>query len=96
MDGYGTPCYIRPKNICVVQVSRPYLGFCHDPQYFIVKYEHNLSNMLENGGICSEKCSFHIKYFDKIQCYADRPYLTFSELKPEPHIYFLGLNTKFK
>ena len=34
------------------------------------------------------KCNFYIKYFDKIQCYVNRPYLVFSELKPETHIYF--------
>ena len=45
-----------------------------------------MSNMLENGGKCSEKCDFYIKYFDKIKYYADRPYLAFSELKPETHI----------
>ena len=28
-----------------------------------------------------------VKYFDKIKCYADRPYLVFSELKPETHTY---------
>ena len=43
-----------------------------------------LSNLLENGEKCIEKCNFYIKYFDKIACYADRPYLVFSEL----HIYF--------
>ena len=48
-----------------------------------------LSNLLKNGGKCIEKCNFYIKYFfDKIKCYADRPYLVFSELKPETHIYF--------
>ena len=46
-----------------------------------------LSNLRENGGKCIEKCDFYIKYFDKIKCYADRPYLFFSELKPESHIY---------
>ena len=34
-----------------------------------------------------KKCNFYIKYFDKIKCYADRPYLVFSELKPETHTY---------
>ena len=29
-----------------------------------------------------------IKYFDKIKCNANRPYLVFSELKPEMCIYF--------
>ena len=51
-----------------------------------------LSNLRENGGKCIEKCNFYIKYFDKIKCYSDRPYLVFSELKPETHIYiFFGL-----
>ena len=40
------------------------------------------------GKKCIEKCNFYIKYLDKIKCYADRPYLVFSELKPETHIYF--------
>ena len=47
-----------------------------------------LSNLLENGEKYVEKCNFYIKYFDKIKCYADRPYLVFLELKPETHIYF--------
>ena len=47
-----------------------------------------LSNLQENGEKYTEKCNFYIKYFDKIKCYADRPYLVFSELKPETHIYF--------
>ena len=36
-----------------------------------------------------------IKYFDKINDYADRPYLVFSELQPETHIHlyiFFGLS----
>ena len=48
-----------------------------------------LSNLLKNGEQCIEKCNFFIKYFDEIKCYADRPYLVFSELKPETHIYFV-------
>ena len=47
-----------------------------------------LSNLLENEEKCIEKCNFYIKHFDKIKCYADRPYLVFSELKPETHIFF--------
>ena len=74
---------IRPL-ICVFQVSRPYLGFCSDPKYFIVNCEQNVVKFV---GKCIEKCNFYVKYFDKIKCYADRPYLVFSELKPETHIY---------
>ena len=34
---------LRPKqNICVFQVSRPYLGFCPDLKHFIVDYEQNV------------------------------------------------------
>ena len=34
---YNMFAYIRPKkNICVFQVSRPYLGFWPDPKHFIV------------------------------------------------------------
>ena len=47
-----------------------------------------LSNLLENGEKCIEKCNFCIKYFGKIKCYAHRPYLVFSELKPGTHIWF--------
>ena len=43
--------------------------------------------MLSNEEKCIEKCNFYIKYFDKIKCYADQPYLVFSELNPERHIY---------
>ena len=33
---------LRPKtNICVFRVSQPYLGFCPDPEHFIVKFEEN-------------------------------------------------------
>ena len=30
------------KNICVFQVSRPYLDFCSDPKHFIVNCEQNI------------------------------------------------------
>ena len=34
---------LRPKkNIRVLQVSRPYLGFCPDPKHFIVNCEQNV------------------------------------------------------
>ena len=34
-----------------------------------------------------------IRYFDKIKCYSDRPYLDFFSLTPETHIYiFLALS----
>ena len=45
-------------------------------------------NVVKFAGKSIEKCNFYIKYFDKIKCYADRPYLVFSELKPETHILF--------
>ena len=85
--------YLRPKKkkiyiyiyMCVFQVSRPYLCFCPDPKHFIVNSEQNVVKFAEK---CIEKCNFYIKYFDKIKCYAERPYLVFSELKPETHIYF--------
>ena len=49
-----------------------------------------LSNLLKNGGKCTEKkkSNFYIKYLDKIKCFANRPYLVFSELKPETHSFF--------
>ena len=75
----------QKKYMCVS--SQPYLGFCTDPKHFIVNCEENVVKLLEKGGKCIAKCNFYIKYVDKIKCYADRPYLVFSELKPETHIY---------
>ena len=88
----------KKKNVWVFQVSWPNLGFCPDPKHFIVNCEQILSNLLENGGKCIEKCNFYVKYFDKIKCYADRPYLVFSELKPEiQYIYFVwALSHRFQ
>ena len=65
-----------------------YLVFCPDPKNLIVNCEQNVVKLRKNGGKFIEKCNFYTKYFDKIKCYADRPYLVFSELKPETHIYF--------
>ena len=37
MDNITKCIQLRPKkNICVIQVSRLYLGFWHDPKHFIV------------------------------------------------------------
>ena len=55
-----------------------------------------LSYLPRNGEKCIEKCNFCIKYFDKIECYADRRYLVFSELKPETHICIFLPNKKKK
>ena len=76
------------NNLCVFQVSRSYLGFCIDPKHFIVNCEQNFVKFAGNGEKCIEKCNFYIKYFDKIKFYTDRPYLVFSELKPETYIHF--------
>ena len=37
------------KIICVFQVSRPYLGFCHDPKHFMdfVNCEQNIDKYVE-------------------------------------------------
>ena len=60
------------------QVSRPYLGFCPDPKHFIVNCEQNTVKFAEkNGRKCIGKCKFYIKYFNKIKCYGDQPYLVF-------------------
>ena len=70
--------------------------FLPDPKHFIVNYEPNVVKFAEKmGGDVLKKCNFYIKYFDKIKCYADRPYLVFSELKPETHIYLFLASGKF-
>ena len=40
-------------------------------------------SLLHNSDI-----TYWIKYFDKIKCYSDQPYLVFFSLKPEIHTYF--------
>ena len=81
---------VRPKKyICAFQVSRPNLDFCPDPKHFIVNCKQNVVKFAGKWGKMNWKMQFYIKYFDKIKCYADRPYLVFSELKPETHIYFV-------
>ena len=61
-------------------------GYPPYPNHFIVNFEENTVKNAEKSGKYSEKCNIYIKYFCKIKCYADRPYLVFSELKPETHI----------
>ena len=52
-----------------------------------------LSNLGGNGGKCIEKCNFYIKYFDKIKCYANQPYLVFFRSETwNTHIFFLWPN----
>ena len=47
------------------------------------------------GKKCIEKCNFYIKYFDKIKCFANPPYLDFSELNlKHTYIFFFGLTEK--
>ena len=75
--------------------SWPYLGFCPILNILLWILRTIQSEMLQNQGKYSEKCNNYIKYFCKIKCHADRPYLVFSELKPEAHTYFfLGLMCK--
>ena len=40
----------KKKNICVFQVSRPYLGFCPNPKHFIVNCEQNVVKSAEKWG----------------------------------------------
>ena len=87
----------KAKTKYVFQVSWPYLGFCPTLNILLWIVSKMLSNLLENGEKYIEKCNFYIKYFDKIKCYANRPYLVFSELKPETHIYFFfGLRSRLE
>ena len=83
---------------CVSQVSRPYQGFCPDPKHFIVNCGENVVKFAGKWGKMYWKIQFYIKCFEKIKCYAGRPYLVFSKLKPETHIFFFfffffGLST---
>ena len=43
----NTRVTLGQKNICVFQVSRPYLGFCPDPKHFIVNYEQSVVKFAE-------------------------------------------------
>ena len=77
----------KKKNICVS--GFPTLPrFLPDPKHFIVNCEQNVVKFAGKWGKIYGQCNFYIKYFDKIKCYADRPYLVFSELKPETRIYY--------
>ena len=85
----GIIFHISPQNhtlwvFMCFQVSRPYLGFATTLN-ILLWIVSKMSNLLENGEKCIEKCNFYIKYFDKIKCYADRLYLVF--FRPETHIY---------
>ena len=52
-----------------------------------------LSNLGGNGRKCIEKCNFYIKYFDKIKCYVNQPYLVFFRAETwNTHIFFLWPN----
>ena len=88
---------MRPKkNICVFQVSRPYLGFCPNPKHFIVNCKQNVLKFAGKWGKCIEKCNFYIKYFDKIKCYADRSYLVFFRAENwNTHIYIFFFCLKY-
>ena len=55
---------LRPKeNICVFQVSRPYLGFCPDPKHFIVSCEQNVIKFAGKWGKMYWKMEFLYKTF---------------------------------
>ena len=41
---------LKPKQLYVFQVSRPYLGFCSDPKHFIVNFEENVVKCAEKWG----------------------------------------------
>ena len=86
----------QKKNICVFQVSRPYLGFCPALNILLWIVSKMLSNLLEKGEKYIKKCNFFIKYFDKIKCYADRPYWVFFRAEIwNTHIVFFGLMQTF-
>ena len=80
--------YWGQKNIhvCVFQISRPYLGFCLTLNILMCI----VSKMLENGGKCIEKCSFYVKYFDKIKCRLTIPSFFWAETW-NIHIFLFGL-----
>ena len=53
---------LRPKkNICVFQVSRPYLGFCPDSKHFIVNCEQNVVKFAGKWGKMYRKMQFLYK-----------------------------------
>ena len=68
---------------------RPYLDVCPDPKTFYCELWAKCCQICgkKNAGKCIEKCSFYIKYFDKIKYYADRPYLVFFQSWNLKHTY---------
>ena len=78
----------------ILSQKKKYVCFrCPDLKHFIVNLSKMLSILLKNSEKFIEKCNFYIRYFDKIKCYSDQPYLVFSELNPETNIYFFGLKS---
>ena len=84
----------------VFQVSQPYLGFRPDPKHFILNCEENVVKFAGKWGKICWKMQFLYKIFwtkkkkkERKKSYADRPYLVFSELKPEIHTFIFGLFT---
>ena len=43
-------CLVRPKHICVFQVSRPYLDVCPNPKHLIVNCAQNCVEYTEKWG----------------------------------------------
>ena len=60
----------KKRNICVFQVSRPYLGFCPDPKHFIVNWEQNVVKFAGKWGKIYWKMQFLYKIFwqNKMLC----------------------------
>ena len=87
---------VRPKqNICVFQVSRPYLSFCPDPKHFIVNCEQNVVKFAEKWGKMNWKMQFLYQIFwqNKMLCRPTIPSFFRAETW-NTHIYFLfGLMT---
>ena len=82
------------KYICVFRVSRPYLGFCHDPKHFIVNCEQNVVKSANKWGKMYWKMQFLYKIFwqNKMLCWPTIPSFLRSW---NTHIFFFLASIQF-
>ena len=85
------------RNICVFQVSRPYLGFCSDPKHLIVNCKQNVVKFAGKWWKMNWKMQFLYKIFwqNKMLCRPTIPSFFRAETW-NTHIYFFWPNANNK